>query len=126
MCCFVKGKFLKANFLLFLNLCNLHFFIGTFQLCGLSAMESTNSRYCHVQMTRNQAQNTCDGGLHIKCDTKNKKRSRNLNSVPLPRVIKALSMICLQDRQHWAFLFALLLAIQPSSLAKNKLLEISI
>ena len=56
------------------------FFIGTFQLCGLSATLAPYW-YCHVQMTRDHAQNACDWGLHIKCDT-NKKQSRNLNSVP--------------------------------------------
>ena len=39
------------------------------------------------QMTRDQAQNACDGGLHIACDTKNKRKSRNLNSAPSARVI---------------------------------------
>ena len=40
----------------------------------------------HISMfnlPRDQAQNACDGGLHVKCDT----TSRNFHSVPLARVI---------------------------------------
>ena len=83
--CFVNSEFLKANVLLFLSLCELLSFIGTFQLCGLSGLSAMQlwAPYCHVdnvQMTLDQAHNACDGGLHIKCHT-NKKQSRNFNSV---------------------------------------------
>ena len=48
-----------------------------------------------IQMTRDQAQNACNGGSHIKCDT-NKKQSRNLNSVPSARVIIDLKRVSTQ------------------------------
>ena len=96
---FVNSEFPKVNVLLFLSLCELIFFIGTFQLCGLSAMQlwAPDCHVDNVQMTRDQAHNACDGGLHIKCDT-NKKRSRNLNSVPSARVIICAHVVSLASK----------------------------
>ena len=74
LCCLVNGELLKAKFLLFLSLFEV-LSSRKFQLCDLSAIQSNNSggHFVFCSMTSAQAQNAWDGGLHIKCHTKNKK-----------------------------------------------------
>ena len=95
LCCLVNGELLKAKFLLFLSLFEV-LSSRKSQLCDLSAIQSNNSggHFVFCSMTRAQAQNAWDGGLHIKCHNKNRKkpqeRSRNLNSAPSARVKRPL------------------------------------
>ena len=93
----MNGEFLKANVLLFLSLCELlssseQSSFVVFQPCKVTNLGAMLILPRSIQMTRDQAQNACNGGSHIKCET-NKKQSRNLNSVPSARVIIDLKRV---------------------------------